>query len=95
MFRAPSLRSLPGFVWTLTSAVGLAALALTIRAISDPSPWLHLKVGQFLLDGHRFGTPDPFAPFAGRYEPTQWLPSIATAALYDTSASPPLLGRAR
>ncbi|MDU0312665.1 hypothetical protein RKE38_03135 [Phycicoccus sp. M110.8] len=67
----------------MTAAVLLAAGALAVRAVSDPSPWLHLKVGQFLLDGGRFGDRDPWAPFAlGHYEPTQWLPSVATAWLY-------------
>jgi hypothetical protein len=74
---------LPDSVWTVAAAATLAAGALTVRAVSDPSPWLHLKVGRFLLDGGRFGARDPWAPFAqGHYEPTQWLPSVVTALLY-------------
>ena len=83
MFRRPTVRSLPDSVWTVAAAATLAAGALTVRAVSDPSPWLHLKVGQFLVDGGRFGPQDPWAPFAqGHYEPTQWLPSVGTALLY-------------
>lgn len=84
MFRAPLLRRLPEFRWTLLTAVALALTALATRPISDPSPWLHLKVGEFLLHGHRFGSPDPFAPFTvTTYQPTQWLPSVLSAVLYD------------
>ena len=83
MFRRPTARSLPDSVWTVAAAATLAAGALTVRAVSDPSPWLHLKVGRFLVDGGRFGARDPWAPFAlGHYEPTQWLPSVGTAVLY-------------
>lgn len=66
-------------------AGGLAALpVLALRRVSDPSPWLHLKVGRFLLDGHRFTLPDPWAPFAGHeYVPTQWLPSVLSAGLHE------------
>ena len=64
----------------------LAALpVLTVRSVADPSPWLHLRVGAFLLDGGRFGVPDPWAPFASHaYVPTQWLPSVVVAQGYDT-----------
>jgi hypothetical protein len=84
MSRAPAMRRLPRSSWTLLTAIALAAAAFATRPVSDPSPWLHLKVGQFLLDGHRFTSPDPWAPYASKtYEPTQWLPSMANAVLYD------------
>ncbi|NNM46340.1 hypothetical protein [Knoellia koreensis] len=45
---------------------------------------MHLKVGEFLLDGGRFGAADPWAPYAqGHYEPTQWLPSVVVAKIYE------------
>ena len=89
MFRTPFLRSSPRVGWTGLTAAGLVLTALATRAVADPSPWLHLKVGQFLLDGHRFAAPDPFAPYASSsYEPTQWLPSVVVAALYDHAGLP-------
>ena len=72
--------------WSLWIPAGLLAVlpVLTVRTIADPSPWLHLRVGSFLLDGGRFGSPDPWAPFAEhRYVPTQWLPSVVLAEGYD------------
>lgn len=58
--------------------VGATALGLLVlRPVSDPSPWLHLRVGQLLAGGGRFGLPDPLTPSADRaYSPTQWLPSV-------------------
>lgn len=89
MFRATQMRSLPRVGWTGLTAAGLVLTAFATRAVADPSPWLHLKVGQFLLDGHRFASPDPFAPYASSvYQPTQWLPSIVVAALYDHAGLP-------
>lgn len=79
--RFPRVR--PGW-GTLAALAAISALPLVaVRPVSDPSPWLHLKVGAFLLDGRRFGAVDPWAPFAShQYIPTQWLPSMFTAALY-------------
>jgi hypothetical protein len=80
---AARLRAGSRFPAVLVVATLIALPALLVRPISDPSPWLHLKVGQYLLDGHRFGLPDPWAPFASHaYVPTQWLPSVLTAALH-------------
>jgi hypothetical protein len=68
--------------------VGTATL-LGVRAISDPSPWLHLRIGQFLLQGGRFGLPDPWAPFADKpYVPTEWLPSIVGYLTYHQFGPP-------
>ncbi|HEV7148109.1 MAG TPA: hypothetical protein VGN48_14045, partial [Pedococcus sp.] len=76
-----------GRVRLVVPAIGVALAAipvLVLRAVSDPSPWLHLKVGSFLLAGGRFGLPDPWAPFASHaYIPTQWLPSVVTSFLFD------------
>ena len=68
--------------------VGTATL-LGVRAISDPSPWLHLRIGQFLLQGGRFGSPDPWAPFADKpYVPTEWLPAIVGYLTYHQFGPP-------
>jgi hypothetical protein len=68
-------------------AGGLAVVA--VRPVSDLSPWLHLKIGGFLLTGHRFGQTDPWSPFAdGSYQPTQWLPAIVGHLLHDSFGLP-------
>jgi len=68
--------------------VGTATL-LGVRAISDASPWLHLRIGQFLLQGGRFGFPDPWAPFADKpYVPTEWLPAIVGYLTYHQFGPP-------
>lgn len=72
--------------WGPWIQAGLLAVlpVVTTRAVADPSPWLHLRVGAFLLDGGRFGLPDPWGPLAAhRYVPTQWLPSVVLAEGYD------------
>jgi hypothetical protein len=61
---------------------------LSLRPVLDASPWLHLKVGRFLLEGSRFSLPDPWAPFATHeYVPTQWLPSVVSAQAYASFGS--------
>lgn len=63
-------------------AIVVALVVLVVRPVSDPSPWLHLRVGELLTHGGRFGLPDPLSPAAGRaYEPTQWLPSVVAYEL--------------
>lgn len=64
------------------AVVGTALCAA--RPVSDPSPWLHLRVGQFLSDGGRFSATDPWSPLATRtFVPTQWLPSVVVDTLYN------------
>lgn len=71
-----------------TTVVSVSVI-LGVRAVSDPSPWLHLKVGSFLLDGGRFGLPDPWAPFATRtYLPTEWLPAALGQQTYQAFGLP-------
>lgn len=66
-----------------------ASTVLGVRAISDPSPWLHLRIGQFLLDGGRFGYPDPWAPFAAKpYVLTEWFPAIVGYLTYNRFGAP-------
>jgi hypothetical protein len=68
----------------MTALALVAVPVLAVRRISDPSPWLHLKVGGFLADGGTFSLPDPWAPFASHaYQATQWLPSVLTAGLVE------------
>jgi len=69
------------------------SVVLGVRPVSDPSPWLHLKVGAFLLDGglsvDRFSLPDPWAPFATTaYVPTQWLPAVVGQETYQVFGLP-------
>ena len=76
-------------VSTLAVLVVTATTALGVRAISDPSPWLHLRIGEYLLSGGRFGSPDPWAPFAARpYVPTEWLPAIIGYLTYQQFGLP-------
>jgi hypothetical protein len=76
------------FMAVATVVVSISVV-LGVRPVSDPSPWLHLKVGAFLLDGGRFGFPDPWAPFATRtYIPTEWLPAIVGQETYQAFGLP-------
>lgn len=84
--RTTAPRALFGLgTWFLVACLAVAASPLLlVRPISDPSPWLHLRVGDYLRTGGRFGLPDPWAPFAQHaYEPTQWLPSMAMSKAVD------------
>jgi len=66
-----------------------AATVLGVRPIGDPSPWLHLRIGQYLLAGGRFGYPDPWAPFAAKpYVLTEWLPAIVGYLTYNKFGAP-------
>lgn len=79
--RAPGAR--PWVAMTVATIVVSISVILGVRPVSDPSPWLHLKIGAFLLNGGRFGLPDPWAPFATRtYVPTEWLPAIVGQETY-------------
>jgi hypothetical protein len=73
----------------VTTIVVVISVILGVRPVSDPSPWMHLKVGAFLLDGGRFGVPDPWAPFATMsYAPTEWLPAIVGQEIYQAFGLP-------
>ena len=86
---AGALGARPWRAVAVATIVVSISVALGVRPISDPSPWLHLKVGAFLLDGGRFGLPDPWAPFATRtYLPTEWLPAIVMQETYQAFGLP-------
>ena len=75
--------------WGLALVIVAATAKVGLRAVSDPSPWLHLRVGQYLLDGGRFGLPDPWAPYPVRsFVPTEWLPSILAQQMYVAAGLP-------
>ena len=70
---------------TVAVSVGVVVLItqLGVRPVTDPSPWLHLRIGEYLSEGGRFDGPDPFSQSVVRsYLPTQWLPSVAAYELY-------------
>jgi hypothetical protein len=84
---APGAR--PWLPITVVTIVVSISVVMGVRPVSDPSPWLHLKIGTFLLDGGRFGLPDPWAPFASRvYLPTEWLPAIVGQEIYHAFGLP-------
>jgi len=75
--------------WGLALGVVATTTRVGLRAVSDPSPWLHLRVGQFLLDGGRFSLPDPWAPYPVRpFVLTEWLPSILAQLMYSVAGLP-------
>ena len=89
----PETAPAPGGRAWLTTAVATIVVSISVvlgvRPISDPSPWPHLKVGAFLLEGGRFALPDPWAPFATRaYVPTEWLPEIVGQEIYHAFGLP-------
>jgi hypothetical protein len=89
--RGPSSKqqSSPWLAIVVATTVVSVSVTLGVRAVSDPSPWLHLKAGAFLLDGGRFGLPDPWAPFATRaYVPTEWLPAVVGQETYQAFGLP-------
>jgi len=85
--RAPGLGArLPALVATTAVAI---SVVIGVRPVSDPSPWLHLKIGAFVMDGGRFGLPDPWAPFATTaYVPTEWLPAAVSQVVFQTFGLP-------
>jgi len=85
----PNDQGAPWLPWALALVIVAATTRVGLRAVSDPSPWLHLRVGQFLLDGGRFSLPDPWAPYPVRpFVPTEWLPSVFAAQLYAVAGLP-------
>jgi len=86
---APAPGARPWFPPTVAAVVVSISVVIGVRPVTDPSPWLHLKIGAFLLGGGRFGLPDPWAPFATRaYLPTEWLPAIVGQQMYQAFGLP-------
>lgn len=72
--------------WVAAVAAGLlTGLLLRVRTTPDVDLWLHLRIGELLRSGERFGTlPDPLAALADRpYVPTQWLAQVAMSLVHD------------
>lgn len=85
--RAPGAR--PWLAITMATIVVSIGVLIGVRPVSDPSPWMHLKIGAFLLDGGRFDLPDPWASFASKqYIPTEWLPAVVGQEIYQAFGLP-------
>ena len=72
--------------WAAAVCAGLVVgLLLRVRTSPDVDLWLHLRIGDLLRSGERFGNgPDPLAALADRaYVPTQWLAQVAMSAVHE------------
>lgn len=73
-------------LWFGCAMIILVAFRLLgFRAHVDDDLWLHLRIGEELRDGTRFGgLPDPLVLLADRpYTPSQWLSEILGSLLYE------------
>jgi hypothetical protein len=87
--RSAAPGSRPMIPLTAATIVVSLSVVMGVRAVSDPSPWLHLKIGAFLINGGRFGMPDPWASFSSKaYVPTEWLPAIVGQEIYQAFGLP-------
>ena len=72
--------------WAAAVCLGLVVgLLLRVRSAPDVDLWLHLRIGDLLRSGERFGAgPDPLAALADRaYVPTQWLAQAGMSAVHE------------
>lgn len=84
----PVTRHATANLWLLTLGTGLVAVLLVrMRHRVDPDLWLHLRIGQDLRGGERFGRlPDPLVVLADRaYLPTQWLSEVVMSAVHSVT----------
>jgi hypothetical protein len=78
----------------VTSGAALVTAALVVLLVAahgspDVDLWLHLRVGEFLRAGGRFGLPDPFVALADEaYRPTQWLAEVLGSLTWDALGMP-------
>jgi hypothetical protein len=77
-------RRTPGYL--STTAVAMVLVLATVHGLSrfsEPDLWWHLRVGDWIRQGHGLVWPDASAAFADRdYVATQWLPEVVTSWLY-------------
>ncbi len=86
--RPQGRRSAPLALTAAAACAGLVTgLLLRVRERPDVDLWLHLRIGDLLRAGERFGPgPDPLASLADReYVPSQWLSQVAMSALHQTA----------
>lgn len=85
---SPALRSLTFRLWLSAVSAGLiTGLLLRVRTTPDVDLWLHLRIGDFLRSGRRFGpSSDPLAVLADReYVPSQWFSQASMSAVYEAA----------
>lgn len=74
--------------WAAAACAGLVTgLLLRVRDTPDVDLWLHLRTGDLLRSGERFGGPsDPLAVLADRqYVPSQWLSQVAMSVVHEAA----------
>ncbi len=88
----PAQTSPPGRVAGLGLTLLIASLVPVLIALHgrpDVDLWLHLRIGEFLTAGGRFGAPDPFTTLADTaYRPTQWLAEVAGSWVWGWAGMP-------
>ena len=82
----------PGLAaWTAAACAAIVTGSLLrVRSTPDVDLWLHLRIGDLLLSGQRFGGgADPLALLADRpYVPSQWLAQSAMSAVHEMAGMP-------
>ena len=64
----------------------VTVMLLSFRKHVDDDLWLHLRLGDEIRAGERFGGTDPLTVLADRpYVPTQWLAEVIASATYELS----------
>ncbi|WP_353357196.1 hypothetical protein [Intrasporangium sp. DVR] len=68
----------------LGTVVAVVLMLLSFRRTVDDDLWLHLRIGDEIRDGERFGGADPLTVLADRpYVPSQWLAEVIASISYD------------